>query len=309
MQTTRIGRPRGLPDLNFDILLQITSPLTRRDVACLSRTCHALRRALSAELPRGGVTLKGRHLTSFLMFADRKHGKDRLHYFHELDLHGSTYSSIASDGQAKSISDVKRALSAILLAARNLKSLSILDLNVFVFRPDELKTLLDSLPRLCDLEMSGIEKKYEGVLVGVLPRLRTLGLEFLEKSNASAFLKVETPQRDLQEVTLYNASFKNPYAPLSFPSVHTLRVCPARFPSDVDTLTRLFPNVVDLTFDFHPEYGHLDTKYLKDVRRYRPTMPWTDPLVKKWRDLLLSRPEKERMRGCTSRPSARQGWG
>ncbi|KAI1794958.1 hypothetical protein LXA43DRAFT_95821 [Ganoderma leucocontextum] len=292
MQATTVWRPRGLPDLNFDILLQIISLLTPRDVAHLTRTCHALRRALSAELPRGGVTLEGRHLTSFLAFTNVKHGKDRLSYFQELVLPGSTYETMSSGDQTMSLKDVKRALSTILLAASNLESLSILDLDTFSFPPQELKTILDLLPRLRELEMSGIQKKYQGVLVDVLPRLRTLGLDFLEESHPNVFLKAH--QINLQEVTLYNATLKG--VSLSLPSVQTLRACPANFPSDIDALTRIFPNVKDLTIDFPRNVARLDPEYRKDVRRYHvgvASLAWTDPYVKSWRDRLLGRPQRK----------------
>ena len=148
--------PLGFPDLNFDILFYIISRLARRDVACLSCTCHALRRALSPELPRGGVTLEARHLTSFVLFADVKHGEDRLRYLHTLVLPGSTYQSISSSKQ-----DIEGALSTVLLAAPNLGSLSILDLKVLSFRPETLKKVFQSLSRLRELEITVIQKKYE----------------------------------------------------------------------------------------------------------------------------------------------------
>ncbi|KAI1794955.1 hypothetical protein LXA43DRAFT_883084 [Ganoderma leucocontextum] len=296
MQTTTVWRPRGLPDLNFDILLQIISLLTPHDVAHLTRTCHALRRALSAELPRNGVTLEGRHLTSFLAFTNVKHGKDRLSYFQELVVPGTTYdTSMSSGDQAMSLKDVKRALSIILPAASNLESLSILDLDAFSFPPRELKAILDSLPRLRELEMSGIQKKYQGILVDVLPHLRTLGLDFLEESDASAFLKAH--QSDgLQEVTLYNAVFKD--TSMSFPAVHTLRACPANLPSDIDAFVRVFPNVKDVIFDFPRDYGSLDTEYLKGLRRHVRYcgIEWADPShapVQEVRGRLLTRPQRK----------------
>ncbi len=193
-----------------------------------------------------------------------------------------------------SLKDVKRALSTILLAASNLGSLSILDLDAFSFPPRELKTILDSLPHLRELEMSGIQKKYEGILVDVLPHLRTLSLDFLQDSDASAFLK--SHQSDsLQEMVLYNALFKD--TSMSFPAVHTLRACPAKFPSDIDALTHIFPNIKDVVFDFH-DRGSLDTKYRKGLHghlRYFG-MGWADPTdtsVQEVRGRLLTRPQKK----------------
>ncbi|KAI1789422.1 hypothetical protein LXA43DRAFT_579251 [Ganoderma leucocontextum] len=295
MQTTTISRkPRGLPDLNFDISFQIISLLTRRDVASLSRTCRTLRNALSPELARGGVTLEARHLTSFLLFADMKHGQDRLRYLRKVVLPGSTYQSIARGEQAMSINDARRALSTVLLAARNLESLAIPDLNVISFRPASLKKVLNSLPRLRELEMSAVPKKYEGVLENALPRLRTLVLEFLDGCNASAFLEraYEAPRSELQEVALYGATFKKE-AFMSFPAVHTLRACPAKFPSDVDALTRMFPNVEDLTLDsLHDYRGGVDSEYWTDVL-WHADKPWGDPVAKTCRRRLLSRPQKK----------------
>ncbi|KAM5539458.1 hypothetical protein V8D89_006910 [Ganoderma adspersum] len=296
MQTTTVGGPRGLPDLNFDILLQIISLLTTCDVAHLTRTCHALRNALSAELPREGVTLEGRHLSSFLTFTDAKHGRDRLSYFQDLVLPGSTYETISSGDQAMSLKDVKRALSAILQSASSLQSLSILDLNAFSFPPKELKTILDSLPRLQELEMSGIQKKYEGILVDVLPRLRTLGLDFLEESDANTFL-TSRQSDSLQEVVLYNAVFNNlKNMAISLPAVHTLRACPANLPSDVDALTHMFPNVKDLVLDFPRNYSRLDPEYRKNIRRHHlgvPSQSWSDAYEKSCRDRLLARPKRK----------------
>ena len=298
MQTTMVWRPRGLPDLNFDILLQVISILTIRDVAHLTRTCHALRQALSAELPREGVTLEGRYLTSFFEFANVKHGRDRLSYFQEFGLPGSTYdTSMSSGDQAMSLKDVKRALTTILLAASNLRSLSILDLDAFSFQPRELKTILGSLARLQELEMSGIQTKYGGVLVDVLPRLSTLDLDFLEECNASAFLKCH-PTDNLQEVVLHNATFKD--TSTSFPAVHTLRTCPTAFPSDIDALTRIFPNVKDVFLEFSRDCGSLDAEYqhLKGLRghlRYFG-MGWTDPAhasVQEVRARLLTRLQRK----------------
>ncbi|KAI1781609.1 hypothetical protein LXA43DRAFT_670004, partial [Ganoderma leucocontextum] len=293
MQTAMIGGLRSLPDLNFDILLQILSLLTRPEVACLTRTCSALRVALSAELPRGDVTLEGRHLTSFLMFADVKSGKDRLSCFHKLVLPGSTYDTteMSSGEQAMSMKDVKQALSGILkLAAHTLESLSILDLDEFSFRPLELKKMLDSLPHLRELEMSGIDKKYQNVLVDVLPHLRTLTLAFLEdETNASPFFK-GVPQSDLQAVTLHNGTFKD--VTMSFPTVHTLRACPAKFPSDVDAYARIFPNVRDVTLDFPREYGRVDPEFRKHMQTFHPAIEWPNPHVQEWRNRLLSRPQR-----------------
>ncbi|KAM5539461.1 hypothetical protein V8D89_006913 [Ganoderma adspersum] len=299
MQTTKIWRLRSLPDLNFDILLQIISLLTPRDIAHLTRTCHALRRALSAELPREGVTLEGRHLTSFLEFSNVKHGRDRLTYFQELVLPGSTYgTSMSSGDQALSLKDVKRALSTILPVASNLKSLTVLDMEAFSFSYKELKTILDSLPHLRELEMSGIQKKHQGVLADVLPRLRTLDLDFLEESDASAFLKSRKID-SLQDVVLNNAVFKD--TTITFPTVHTLRACPANFPRDIDALTRVFPNVRDVVFDFPRDYGSLDPEYLKGMggqtrghMRYFG-IEWSDPTttaVQAVRARLLTRPKK-----------------
>ena len=193
-----------------------------------------------------------------------------------------------------SLKDVKRALSTILQSASNLQSLSILDLNAFLFPPKELKAILDSLPRLRELEMSGIQKKYEGILVDVLPRLRTLGLDFLGESGACVFLK--SRQSDsLQEVVLYNAVF-NKDTSLSFPTVHTLRVCPTRLPSDIDALTYIFPDVRDLVLVLPRNYGHLDPQYRKNLRRHHfgvASQPWSDAYEKSWRDRLLARPTRK----------------
>ena len=296
MQTTNIWKLRSLPDLNFDILLQIISLLTPRDIAHLTRTCHALRRALVAELPREGVTLQGRHLTSFLEFSNVKHGRDRLSYLQELVLPGSTYgTSMSSGDQALSLKDVKRALSTILSAASNLESLTILDMEAFSFSYKEIKTILDSLPQLRELEMSGVQKKHQGILADVLLRLRTLDLDFLEESDASAFLK--SRQRDgLQEVVLNNAVFKD--TTITFPSVHTLRACPTNFPRDVDALTRIFPNVKDVVFDFPRGYGSLDPEYRKGMGGQMHGyfgIEWSDPAavaVQAVRARLLARSQK-----------------
>lgn len=299
MQTTNIWKLRSLPDLNFDILLQIISLLTPRDIAYLTRTCHALRQALAAELPRAGVTLQGQHLTSFLEFSNVKHGRDRLSYFQELVLPGSTYgTSMSSGDQALSLKDVKRTLSTVLLAANNLESLTILDMEAFSFSYKEVKTILDSLPHLRELEMSGVQKKYQGVLTDVLPRLRTLDLDFLEESDASAFLKSRKSD-SLQEVVLNNAVFKD--TTITFPTVHTLRACPTNFPRDIDALTRIFPNVKDVVFDFPRNYGSLDPEYLKGIggqtrghMRYYG-IEWSDPTtaaVQAVRARLLTRPQR-----------------
>ncbi len=285
-----MGRFRSLPDLNFDILLQIMSLLTTQDVACLTRTCRVLRVALSSELPRGEVTLEGRHLTSFLTFANVKDGNDRLSYLHKLVLPGSTYDeSLSSGEQAMSMKDVNRAVSGILkLTTSNLESLSILDLDAFSFRPVELKKMLDSLLRLRELEMSGIDQKYKNALVDTLPHLRKLTLAFLEdETDASPFLKA--PRSDLQAVTLYNGTLKD--ATMSFPTVHTLRACPAKLPSDVDAYTRIFPNVRDVALDFPRDYVRMDAEFRKSMRSYQPGMAWSDPHVQEWRARLLSRPQ------------------
>ncbi len=294
MQTTTAWKPLSLPDLDFDVLLQIISLLTLRDVAHLTRTCHALRRALVAELPRRWVTLEGRHLTSFLAFTNAGHGEDRLSYFKGLVLSGSTYETISSANgdQAMSLSDVQRALSTSLHSASNLELLYLLDLNTFAFPPKELKAILASLPRLRELELSGIQKKHEGILVDVLPQLRILGLDFLEDVDLNIFLKA--PRCDLQEVIFYSVKLKN--VSLSFPSVQTLRAWPTNFPSDVDALTRIFSNVKDLDLTFRQEYGCLDPEYQQDVcTRYGGVtlLAWTDSFVKSWRDRLLARPERK----------------
>ena len=214
-------------------------------------------------------------------------------YFQELILPGSTYETTSSGDQAMSLKDVKRALSAILLAANNLESLTILDLNTFSFPPKELKVLLDSLPRLQELEMSGIQKKYEGILVNVLPRLHTLGLDFLEESDPTMFFK--THKCELRKVTLYGAVLKD--VPLSFPSVQTLRACPTSFPSDADAPTRIFPNIKDLTLDFLRNCGRLDPQFRKDLPRYHlgiASQAWTDGYAAGgWRDRLLARPQRK----------------
>ncbi|PIL27803.1 hypothetical protein GSI_10957 [Ganoderma sinense ZZ0214-1] len=283
-----VARPQGLPDLNFDILSQITSSLTRCDVARLSRTCRTLRSALSPELPRGGVTLEARSLTSFLQFADTKHGEDRLRYFHELVLPGSTYTykSLLRSKHATSIKNIGHAVSTVLLAAHDLEYLSILDLNVFSFPPAMLKEVLSSLPHLRELEMSAVQKIHENALEKLLPRLRKLGLRFQDGCNASTFLQLDSaaPQAlELAEVVLYNATFQT--ASPSFPAVCTLRVSPVMVPSDIDALTRLFPNVEDVVFDFHHTY--VDSGY------GGRDQSWTDPSAKTWRDRLLSRPQKK----------------
>ena len=252
MEPTAIRRPPGLSDLNFDTLLPIISLLTTRDVAHLTRTCHTLRRALSAELLREGVNLEGRHLTSFLAFTDVKHGKDRVSYLEGLRLLGSTYKTISSGDQVMSSKDVKRTLSTILLAASNLKYLFIRDLNMFHFRPRELKTLLDSLPCLQLLEMQGVQNKYEGVLVDVIPRLRSLGLDVLEDCDLNVFLKTRECS-SLHDMMLYGRTFNLQDVSLSFPSVRTLYASPANLPSDIDALTRIFPNITHLTLLFPPQ--------------------------------------------------------
>ena len=236
-------RFRSLPDLNFDTLLQIISLLTAQDVARLTRTCRTLRAALSAELPRGQVTLEGRRLTSFLAFTSVKDGRDRLSYLHKLVLPGSTYGeSLSAAGEhAMSMKDVKRALPDIFkLAAHNLESLSIPDLDVFSFRPIEFKKTLDSLPCLRELELSGVHKKYENTLTDTLPHLHTLTIAFYDDdTDASPFLRSPHSTPSLQALTLYNGTLKD--TSLSFPTVHTLRVCPVKFPGDVDAYTRIFP--------------------------------------------------------------------
>ena len=287
-----MATPLGFPDLNFDILFYIISRLARRDVACLSCTCQALRRALSPELPRGGVTLEARHLTSFVLFADVKHGEDRLRYLHTLVLPGSTYQSMSSSKQ-----DIEGALSTVLLATPNLGSLSILDLKVLSFRPETLKKVFQSLSRLRELEITVIQKKYEGegVLEDVLPRLRRLSLTFDEPGiDANAFLRLppEAPQNKLREVTLDYGMFDPPSS--SFPAVRTLRVSPFTLPSDIDALTDLFPNVEDVTLDFRTNYCLLDSDYSRRAQSlYLPDTPWTDPAAKTCRDHLLNRPERK----------------
>ncbi len=280
--TMPIGRLRSLPDLNFDILLQIMSLLTRQDVACLTRTCRALRIALSAELPREDVTLEGRHLASFLMFASVKDGRGRLSYFNKLILPGSTYDeSLSSGEQAMSMKDVKRALSDILnLVAHSLESLSILDLDAFSFRPLELKKMFGSLPHLRELEMSGIDKKYQDALaVDALTQLRTLTLAFLEdETDASPFLKA--PHSDLQAVTLYNGTFGD--ASASLPTVHTLRACPAKLPGDVDAYTHIFPNVRHVILDFPRDHVRMDVEFQKRMRSCHPYIEWPSPYVQSW---------------------------
>ena len=128
-----IKKSRNLPDLNFDILLQIISLLTYRDVVYLTRTSRTLRLALSAGLPRGEITLEGRYLTSFRAFASVNDGRDRLSFLHKLILPGSTYDTpLSNEKQTMSTKEMKRALSDILkLAAQNLASLSILDLRIY----------------------------------------------------------------------------------------------------------------------------------------------------------------------------------
>ena len=290
--TPMIGKLRSLPDLNFDILLQIISLLTRQDVACITRTCHTLRIALSAELPREGVTLEGRHLTSFLQFVSVKDGRDRLSYFNRLVLPGLTYDAALSSGeQGISMRDVKQGLLGILkLAARNLESLSILDLDAFSFRPLELKKVLDSLPNLRELEISGVDKKNQNPLAGTLRHLRTLTLSFLEdETNASPFFKV--PQSSLEELTLRNGTFKD--TSISLPTVHTLRACPMMFPSDVDAYTRIFPNVRDVILDFPRDYARMDPEFRKRIPSCHPAIEWPSPHNEPWRAAFLHRAQKK----------------
>ncbi|KAM5541864.1 hypothetical protein V8D89_004593 [Ganoderma adspersum] len=287
-----IGKLRSLPDLNFDILLQIMSLLTRQDVACITRTCRALRVALVAELPREEVALEGRRLTSFLMFASVKDGRDRLSYFHKLILPGSTYeASLLSGEQAISVRDVKQAISGIFkLAAHNLESLSILDLDAFSFRPLELKNVLESLPNVRELEMSSVDKRYQNALADTLQHLRSLTLSFLEdETNASPFLKV--PQSSLEELTLRNGTFND--TSISLPTVHTLRACPRKFPSDVDAYIRIFPNLQAVTLDFPREYARMDAEFRKRIPSCHPAIEWPSPHNEPWREAFLHRAQKK----------------
>ena len=317
METTTMLRFRSLPDLNFDTLLQIISLLTAQDVARLTRTCHTLRAALSAELPRGQVTLEGRRLTSFLAFTSVKDGRDRLSYLHTLVLPGSTYGeSLSAAGEhAMSMKDVQRALPDIFkLAAHNLESLSIPDLDVFSFRPIEFKKTLDSLPCLRELELSGVHKKYENTLTDTLPHLHTLTIAFYDDdTDASPFLRSPHSTPSLQALTLYNGTLKD--TALSFPTVHTLRVCPVKFPGDVDAYTHIFPNVRHVTIDFPRDYGRMEPAFRKDMRFYRPGMAWSDPQVQAWRSRFLARaqrmpdawPHLQSIR-ATGHDASRLGW-
>ncbi|PIL28251.1 hypothetical protein GSI_09663 [Ganoderma sinense ZZ0214-1] len=300
VQTTNMGRFRSLPDLNFDILLQIISLLTRADVSSLTRTCRALRAALSAELAREVVTLEGPQLTSFLAFASVKDERDRLFYFRTLVLPGSTYDgSLSSGEQAISMRDVKQAILGIFkLASTNLESLSVLDVDAFSFRPMELKKLLSSLPNLRELELSGLDKKHQTALADTLPHLRTLTLSFLEhETNALPFLKC--PHTALQELTLRNGTFnlKDDSQTLSLPTVHTLRAAPATLPSDVDAYTLVFPNVQHLTLDFPRDYCRMDAEFCKRMPRCHPDIEWPSPhtgdQTSGWRAAFLQRPSKK----------------
>ncbi|KAM5541863.1 hypothetical protein V8D89_004592 [Ganoderma adspersum] len=192
-----------------------------------------------------------------------------------------------------SMKDVKRTLPDIFkLAAHNLESLSIPDLDVFSFRPLELKGMLDSLPCLRVLEMSGLHKKYENSLTDTLPHLRALTIAFYEDdTDASPFLRAPHGTPSLQALTLYNGTLKD--AALSFPTVHTLRVCPAKFPGDVDACTRIFPNVRHVTIDFPHDYGRIEPAFRKNMRLYHPGMAWSDPHVQEWRARFLARPQRE----------------
>ena len=190
-----------------------------------------------------------------------------------------------------SMKDVKRALSEILkLASHTIGSLSILDLDEFSFRPLELKKILDSLSRLRELEMSGVDKKYQNVLVDSLPHLHTLTLTFLEdETDATPFLKAS--QNDLQAVTLYNGTLKG--ATMSFPTVHTLRICPKKLPGDVDAYTRIFPNVQHVTFDFPRDYAGLAPEFHRGVPNYHFGMRWPDLYIQQWYDRFRSRPQRK----------------
>ena len=190
-----------------------------------------------------------------------------------------------------SMRDVKRALSDIFkLAAHSLESLSILDLNALSFRPFELKKILDSLPGIRELKLSGVDKKHQNALVDTLPHLHALTLAFVEdETNATPFLKA--PKSDLQTVTLCNGTFED--ASISLPTVHTLRACPLEFPSEVDAYTRIFPNVHDVTLDFPRDYGHMDADFRRRMRSYNLSTDWATPYAQSWRDEFLNRPKKK----------------
>ncbi|PIL28226.1 hypothetical protein GSI_09638 [Ganoderma sinense ZZ0214-1] len=297
-------RFRSLPDLNFDILLQIMSLSTAQDVESLTRTCRGLRVALAAELPRGEVTLEGRCLASFLAFASVKDGRDRLTYLHKLVLPGSTYGESMSNAgkHAMSIKDVKGALPDLFkLASHSIQSLTILDLDVFSFRPPELKAMLDSLPRLRELEMSRVEKRYQNTLTDTLPHLHALTLGFCSNdTDTDPFLRAPHRAPNLQTLTLYNGILPvTEDAALSFPAVHTLRVCPRQLPCDVDACMRLFPNVRHATLDFPEGYGALAPAFRKDMRPGRPLRAWSNPsAVQARRARFLARVQEARGTGA-----------
>ncbi|PIL28256.1 hypothetical protein GSI_09668 [Ganoderma sinense ZZ0214-1] len=204
-----------------------------------------------------------------------------------------------------SMKDVKRALPDLFkLASHSLESLTILDLDVFSFRPPELKAMLDSLPRLRELEMSGVQKKYQNALTDTLPHLCTLILAFYDDdTDTRPFLWTPHGAPNLQTLTLYNGTLPaKEDTSLTFPAVHTLRVCPRLFPDDVDACTRIFPNVRHATLDFPEGYGALSPAFRMDMRTYRPGMAWPDPSVQAWRASFLVRVQTAEHRGPDAWP-------
>ena len=103
-----IKKSCNLPDVNFNILLQIMPLLTYQDMGYLTHTCHMLRLTLSAELPQRDIALEEQHPTPFRAFASVNNRGDRPSFLHGLILPGSTYNMpLSSERQAMSTKEIK----------------------------------------------------------------------------------------------------------------------------------------------------------------------------------------------------------
>ncbi|KAI0371384.1 hypothetical protein BV20DRAFT_1051770 [Pilatotrama ljubarskyi] len=236
-------QPPHILKLPFDVLLHIAPFLSPRYLSVLTRTCHALHRALAPELVNRPVHLTSENMASFSAFMHKgTHAEDdeRFRLLRRARVH-------PLEGRSKgALSPVQMgdAIAGLLHRACNLTSLTLLNVS-YTFSPRQIREALAFLPALQSIMLSGLTSEYTSVLAEVTSPLQRLALHTGFRDSRDALQYVGKHHATLTHLALQSgeSSIALPDHTASFPQVRELRLGMLQGDLNVGrNLMRVFPN-------------------------------------------------------------------